>query len=77
MRNPIPCDDKSSREDNKHVEREPIVDIGKKGKCIQLKGITSTLVPVENNLFGGTPVGIVTTRNGTGRIGGKYMREVF
>jgi hypothetical protein len=77
MQNPIPRDDTSSREDNNHIEREPTADVGKKGKCIRLKEITSTLVLMENDLFDRTSIGIVMARNGTGRTGGKYMREVF
>jgi hypothetical protein len=48
MRNPTTHDDTSSREDNNHVEREPSANVGKKGKCIRVKGTMSTL-------FGRTP----------------------
>jgi hypothetical protein len=76
MRNPTTSDDTSSREDSNHVEREPTVDVGKKGKCIRVQGTTSTLFGVENNLAGGSCTCTVMAGNGTRRFGKKYRREV-
>jgi hypothetical protein len=53
MQNPTTLDITSSREDNNHVEREPTADVGKKKKSIRVKGTTSTLFGVENDLPGG------------------------
>jgi hypothetical protein len=66
MQNPIPRDDRSLREDNNHVEREPTVNIGKEGKCMRLKEITlMTLFGMENDHSGRTHVCTITVKNGT------------
>jgi hypothetical protein len=77
MQNPILRNDISLRKDINHVERESTEDVSKKGKCIRVKDIKSTLFGMENDLPGGTPVCIVMAGNSTGRTSGKYMKEVF
>jgi hypothetical protein len=44
MRNPRTRDHTSSGEKQNHEEREPSPDVGRKGKCIQVKVTTSTLI---------------------------------
>jgi hypothetical protein len=76
MQSPTTRDDISSREESNHVEREANANIGKKGKFIQMKGTTSTLFGVENDLPNRSRACTVMAGNGTRRSSEKYRREV-